>query len=141
MSERTELNSLAALAPVEELLGEVEQFVLCLIASSSSQCLNREILSVRTIAIGLVAVHSYLVAIIELRDASQCEQESESLEIAIMIVGKFLCLVEAVGIMVVEEGEQVERIGINAILSNLLIDLGKASVPVVGLLIDCLVEE
>ena len=48
---------------------------------------------------------------------------------------------EAVGVVIVEESEQVHGVGIDAVLREIVVEACKSVVPIVGLLVDNTVEE
>ena len=61
--------------------------------------------------------------------------------VAVDVLCRFGGGLEAVGVVIVEESEQVHGVGIDAVLREIVVEACKSVVPIVGLLVDNTVEE
>ena len=137
-------DEVVALTPVEQFALPLEHGVLGLGAALGGEAVVRvtgetagEVASYIAVGDLLGAVHQHLCTVVELWDAIHRQQQGESLFQSCRV---FAIAKESVGVVVLDEGQHVRRVGIEIVIAETVVDAVESLPPVVGLLVLGLIE-
>ena len=132
------------IAPVQQVAQPVVHFVLLLVAALGGEAVvlvaresAREVLAHITVGHSLGAVHEHLGAVVELRNAVHGEQQCQRL---FEFIGILSVLQEAVGVVVLDKGHHMTRVGIEVVEHQVVVHAVEAAPLVVGFLHACRVD-